>query len=389
MSDIKYWVWYSLIAGVATRNDDILTAFPDPEKLYKAGENEIVSSGGVSAARLKRILSTPIEKAEEIVETCKRNGWHIITPESADYPDDLRRLIDMPIVLYVDGDLSCVNKGIAIGVVGTRKPGSESIAIATKISAQAAAAGAVIVSGGALGIDSAAHEGALLAKGKTVCVLGCGLGTDYLRENEPLRREISKSGAVVTEYAPMARASIYSFPARNRIISGMSKGVLVVEAGEKSGSLITARRAAEQGKEVYAIPGSVLSTAYTGANKLITDGARAVVDAEDILKPYSVMYPDIINLKKIEEISEKFRLPEAAEPKEVKKSGPPKEKKELAGDYGKNIETVYALFGSEPLHPDEISLISGMPLSEVISALFKLELEGYIKQTDGKNYVLK
>ena len=389
MSDIKYWVWYSLIAGVATRNDDILTAFPDPEKLYKAGENEIVSSGGVSAARLKKILSTPIEKAEEIVETCKRNGWHIITPESADYPDDLRRLIDMPIVLYVDGDLSCVNKGIAIGVVGTRKPGSESIAIATKISAQAAAAGAVIVSGGALGIDSAAHEGALLAKGKTVCVLGCGLGTDYLRENEPLRREISKSGAVVTEYAPMARASIYSFPARNRIISGMSKGVLVVEAGEKSGSLITARRAAEQGKEVYAIPGSVLSTAYTGANKLKTDGARAVVDAEDILKPYSVMYPDIINLKKIEEISEKFRLPEAAEPKEVKKSGPPKEKKELAGDYGKNIETVYALFGSEPLHPDEISLISGMPLSEVISALFKLELEGYIKQTDGKNYVLK
>lgn len=389
MSDIKYWVWYSLIAGVATRNDDILTAFPDPEKLYKAGENEIVSSGGVSAARLKKILSTPIEKAEEIVETCKRNGWHIITPESADYPDDLRRLIDMPIVLYVDGDLSCVNKGIAIGVVGTRKPGSESIAIATKISAQAAAAGAVIVSGGALGIDSAAHEGALLAKGKTVCVLGCGLGTDYLRENEPLRREISKSGAVVTEYAPMARASIYSFPARNRIISGMSKGVLVVEAGEKSGSLITARRAAEQGKEVYAIPGSVLSTAYTGANKLITDGAKAVASAEDILKPYSVMYPDIINLKKIEEISEKFRLPEAAEPKEVKKSGPPKEKKELAGDYGKNIETVYALFGSEPLHPDEISLISGMPLSEVISALFKLELEGYIKQTDGKNYVLK
>lgn len=389
MSDIKYWVWYSLIAGVATRNDDILTAFPDPEKIYNAGENEIVSSGGVSAARLKKILSTPIEKAEEIVETCKRNGWHIITPESADYPDDLRRLIDMPIVLYVDGDLSCVNKGIAIGVVGTRKPGSESIAIATKISAQAAAAGAVIVSGGALGIDSAAHEGALLAKGKTVCVLGCGLGTDYLRENEPLRREISKSGAVVTEYAPMARASIYSFPARNRIISGMSKGVLVVEAGEKSGSLITARRAAEQGKEVYAIPGSVLSTAYTGANKLITDGAKAVASAEDILKPYSVMYPDIINLKKIEEISEKFRLPEAAEPKEVKKSGPPKEKKELAGDYGKNIETVYALFGSEPLHPDEISLISGMPLSEVISALFKLELEGYIKQTDGKNYVLK
>lgn len=389
MSDIKYWVWYSLVAGVATRNDDILSAFPDPEKLYSAGHNEIVNSGAVNSPRLKRILSTPISKAEEIVETCKRNGWHILSPESEDYPDDLRKLNDMPIVLYVDGDLSCVNKGVAIGVVGTRKPGNESIAIATKFSAQAAAAGAVIVSGGALGIDSAAHEGALLAKGKTVCVLGCGLGTDYLRENEPLRREISKSGAVVTEYVPFAKASIYSFPSRNRIISGMSKGVLVVEAGEKSGSLITARRAAEQGKEVYAIPGSVLSTAYTGANKLINDGARAVSSVEDMLRPYSVMYPDIINLKKIEEISEKFKIPEVEEIQEKKKAEPPKEKKPLAEGFGKTVETVYALFGNEPLHPDEISLMSGLPFSEVVSALFKLEFEDYIKQTDGKNYVLK
>ena len=388
MSDIKYWVWYSLVAGVATRNDDILTAFPDPEKLYKAGENEIVGSGAVSPSRLRRILSTPIEKAEEIVEVCNKNGWHIISPESVDYPDDLRKLTDMPIVLYADGDLSCINKGIAIGVVGTRKPSYESIEIATKISAQAAAAGAVIVSGGALGIDTAAHEGALLAKGKTVCVLGCGLGFDYLKDNEALRREISKSGAVVTEYVPFARASIYSFPARNRIISGMSKGVLVVEAGEKSGSLITARRAAEQGKEVYAIPGSVLSTAYTGANKLITDGARAVANAEDMLKPYSIMYPDIINLKKIDEIPDELKMPKAEKPKEKKKTEPPKEKKPLAAGYGKTVETIYEIIGNEPIHPDEISLMSGLPVSSVIAALFKLEVEDYVKQTDGKNYVL-
>ncbi len=389
MSDIKYWVWYSLVVGAGKRNDEILSAFPDPEKLYKAGQNEVMTSGVVAPKLRERIFSTPIEKAEEIVETCKANGWHILSPESEDYPDGLRKLIDMPLVLYVNGDLSCVNKGIPIGVVGTRKPSYESVAIATKISAEMAAAGAVVVSGGALGIDTAAHEGAILAKGKTVCVLGCGLGTNYLMENEPMRRDISKNGAVVTEYPPFAKASIYTFPTRNRIISGMSKGVLVVEAGEKSGSLITANRAAEQGKEVYAIPGNVLSSAYTGANRLIRDGAKSVSCAEDLLKPYSVMYPELINLKKIAEISDKFKLPEAQQPQEKKKAEPPVIKRELAQDYGKNIETVYSLFGNEPLHPDEISLITGLPLSAVISALFKLEVEDYIKQTDGKNYVLK
>ncbi len=388
MSDIKYWVWYSLVVGAGKRNDEILSAFPDPEELYISDQNKVLGSGVVGKNLREKIFSTPIEKAEKIVETCKANGWNILSPESEDYPDDLRKLIDMPLVLYVDGDLSCVNKGIPIGVVGTRKPSYESIGIATGISAEMAAAGAVVVSGGALGIDTAAHNGALLANGKTVCVLGCGLGTNYLMENEPMRREISKSGAVVTEYPPFEKATVYTFPSRNRIISGMSKGVLVVEAGEKSGSLITARRAAEQGKEVYAIPGNVLSSAYTGANRLIRDGARAVASAEELLKPYSVMYPELINLEKINEISEKFRLPEVQQPQEKKKSEPPVIKRALAEDYGKNIETVYAVFGNEPLHPDEISLMCGLPLSAVISALFKLEVEDYIKQTDGKNYVL-
>ena len=385
MTDVKYWVWYSLVLGAAARIDDIICAYPDPQKLYEASKNEMVLSGVITQKVMRRIAETPMKNAENIVEICKKNGWSILTPDSEKYPCELRRLTDMPLVLYVDGDVSCLDSEVAIGIVGTRKPSGESIDIAMKISAQAAAAGAVVVSGGALGIDSAAHEGALLAKGKTVCVLGCGLGTDYLRENEALRRQISKSGALVTEYPPFTPASRYTFPARNRIISGLSKGVLVVEAGEKSGSLITARRASEQGKEVYAIPGSVLSTAYTGANKLIRDGAKAVSNAEDILIPYSVMYPDIINLKKIAELPEEFRI---VKPPGEKKE-PPKEKKQLAGSIPPEAAAVYEFFGGSPLHPNEISAMSGMPLSTVISALFKLEVEDYIVQTDGKNYELK
>lgn len=388
MTDVKYWVWYSLAVGAAQRNDDILSAFPDPQELYEASEIKRLLSGVITQTRMQRIAATSMKNAENIVDICKRNGWSIVTPDSEEYPDELRRLIDMPLVLYVDGDVSCLNSDVAIGVVGTRKPGGESVDIAKKISAQAAAAGAVIVSGGALGIDSAAHEGALLAKGRTVCVLGCGLGTDYLRENEALRREISKSGALVTEYPPFTPASRYTFPARNRIISGLSKGVLVVEAGEKSGSLITATKASEQGKEVYAIPGSVLSTAYTGANKLIRDGAKAVSNAEDILIPYSVMYPDIINLKKITELPEELRIAKPLEPKPEEKKEPPKEKKPLTGNIPSEAAAVYEFFGDSPLHPDEISSMSGMPLSTVISALFKLEVEDYIVQTDGKKYAL-
>lgn len=389
MTDVKYWVWYSLVLGAAARIDDIICAYPDPRMLYEASRQDMMLSGVLTQKIMQRIAETPMKNAENIVEICKKNGWSILTPDSEEYPSELRRLPDMPLVLYVDGDVSCLDSEVAIGVVGTRKPSGESVDIAMKISAQVAAAGAVIVSGGALGIDSAAHEGALLVKGKTVCVLGCGLGTDYLRENEALRRQISKSGALVTEYPPFTPASRYTFPARNRIISGLSKGVLVVEAGEKSGSLITARRASEQGKEVYAIPGSVLSTAYTGANKLIRDGAKAVSAAEDILIPYSVMYPDSINLKKIDVLPEDFRVAKSSGIKiSTEKKELPKKKKPLAGNIPSEAAAVYEFFGDSPLHPNEISAMSGMPLSAVISALFKLEVEDYIVQTDGKNYAL-
>lgn len=378
----KYWVWLSLALGPSTRNDAILSAYPDPEKLYFSTEKERIISGAFTKRQLEKIANAKLEDAEKIVATCEKYGWQIVTPDDRNYPAGLRKLIDMPVVLYVDGDISCLRGKVIIAVVGTRKPCDESVAIARRISSDLSKAGAVVVSGGALGIDSAAHEAALESGGKTVCVLGCGLGSDYLRDNEPLRREVSRNGALVTEYPPMTGASRATFPARNRIISGMSHGVLVVEAGEKSGSLITANRASEQARDVFAIPGSIITSAYTGANALIRDGAKAVSGARDILASYAVIYPDRLNLDAIgnEPVEVRFTVREV-KPKSVAK-------RSVTG-LDPDSAAVYDLFGEEPLHPDDICAMSGLPLSRVITALMNLQIIGYLESDGGKNYRIK
>ncbi len=377
----KYWIWLSTALGTAARTDEILCAFDRPHKLFESTEKERVFAGVFTRSQLISLKNPKLDTALSAISVCEKNGWNILTPDDEDYPESLSMLYNQPLVLYVDGDINCIKDKVAIGVVGTRQPCYESVAITRKISAELAAAGAVTVSGGALGIDSAAHEGTLDAGGKTVCVMGCGLGTRYLVENEPMRRRIRQNGAIVTEYAPFASASRYSFPQRNRIISGLSDAVLVVEAGERSGSLITANCAAEQGKEVFAIPGSVLSTAYTGANKLISTGtAKAATCAKDILLPYSIMYPDRINL------GAAGNLP--VEPT-VKKENPAPAKKECPSGLDPDEQAVYNLFGEDVLHFNDICAMSAIPPSKLIMILMELTLNDYIEELDGKNYTLK
>lgn len=379
MNGKKYWIWLSAVLGAGARVDEILAAYSDPEKIFEATETERAVSGVFTRRQLQKMSETKLSDAENVIAICKRNGWNIAVPTDTVYPAGLRRLPDRPLVLYSQGDISCLRGRVIVGVVGTRKPSYESIAVARRISGDLAAAGVVVVSGGALGIDSAAHEGALGKEGKTVCVLGCGLGTDYLMANEALRREISKSGAVVTEYPPFTEASRYTFPERNRIISGMSHGLLVVEAGAKSGSLITAKRANEQGRDVFAIPGSVLISAYTGVNSLIKDGAKAVTSAKDILETYAAMYPDRLDLSAVEE------KPVEADPKPEKK----KPQRKLSSGMGGDADIILNLFGDEPMHPDDLCAKSGLPMSKVITALLKLEIGDLIERIDGKRYILK
>ncbi len=380
MSEAKYWVWLSEALGAGARVDEIFGAFSSPRSIYEAGRTERAVSGVFSKAKLDRLDNTKLSDAETHIEICRKNGWKIYTPDDGDFPDDLRNLTDMPLVLYCDGDLSRIKDRLAVGVVGTRNPTYDSVAIARQFSADMAKCGAVVVSGGALGIDSAAHEGALEAGGTTVCVLGCGLGTKYLMQNEPMRREIAKSGAVISEYPPLSPASVRTFPVRNRIISGLSKGVLVVEAGEKSGSLITANAAIEQGREVFAVPGSILNSSYKGANTLIRDGATAVTCAEDILKTFEYMYPGSLDLS-----GNSGKLPEGEKRRGDKKVN---SRKPLPADYDADAAKVYNLLSHEPLHSDEICAETNLPPSKVMGILTQLELDGFAEQTEGKNYIL-
>ena len=381
MSERKYWVWLSLVMGAGARTDELFCAFKNPQEVYETEYAKRKLTGVFTPKQLERSEATKLSDAENIISVCEKNGWGVLTPDMKEYPAGLRKLVDFPLVLYVDGDITCVRGKVMIGVVGTRKPCNESIAIARKICTGLASAGAVVVSGGALGIDRAAHESSMEAGGKTVCVLGCGLGTRYLLENEAMRRDITRNGAVISEFPPFSEASRITFPIRNRIISGISHGVLVVEAGAKSGSLITAGCAVDQGREVFSIPGSVLTTAYTGANNLIRDGAKAVSCARDILESYAVMYPDRLDMSKVDSLPD-------YESVKVKPTEPIPVKKEMPEGLDPNAKMIYGLFGSEPLHPDDIAAETSLPMPKVISALMMLEINGLIKQTNGKNYIL-
>lgn len=368
----KYWVWLSVILGAGARTDEVFSAFRTPLEVYETSEKDRMISGIVSKSQSDRISSFTLEDAEKIVSECERKGWNIVTPEDTEYPAGLRKLRDMPLVLYVDGDISCLKGKVMIGVVGTRKPGLEGLKVAREICTDLSAAGAVIVSGGALGIDSAAHESAVYAGGKTVCVLGCGLGTKYLMENEALRRDVSRNGALVSEYPPYAPASRYTFPARNRIISGMSHGVLVVEAGERSGSLITAKAAMEQGRTVFAVPGNILISAYTGANRLISEGAQAVMNAKDILTPFAEIYPDRLNLGLIGTI----------------KYGESNIIKATPSGLDPDMEKVFNSLGKTPVHFDEIIAATGLSNAKAVTAIMQLELMDYVSETESKKYII-
>lgn len=382
MLDKAYWVWLSLALGAGARVQEVLQAYPDARAVYEAEETDRRLSGVFTPGQIKRLAETKAERAVAVLNDCKRNGWGCITYGESEYPTLLRRLPDAPLVLYVWGSLDCVEGQLCFGIVGTREPAPESVCIARKISAELSQAGAVIVSGGALGIDSAAHEGALLANGKTIAVLGCGLGERYLMANAALRNDISKNGAVISEFPPFTGASKSSFPIRNRIISGISRGILVVEAGEKSGSIITASCAAEQGRDVFAVPGNIVTSAYAGANKLIRDGAHAVSGAQDILAEYAVLYPGKLNAEAV-----KMNL-QANRPKE-KPAAFPAVKRELPQSFSQSARKIYSFFGDAPLYPGELAAMASMGVSEVIACLTDLEIEDYIISVSGGRYQLK
>ncbi|HIZ16049.1 MAG TPA: DNA-processing protein DprA [Firmicutes bacterium] len=297
MDNKIYYIWMQKVLGVASRKArEVLDYFGSAEKFAKSGEKERRLSGLFNQREIVRIGNTPIEYAEDVINKCEKTNQQIITCDDVRYPVRLTRLIDAPLVIYVLGTLPTIDDEVAVAVVGTRSATPYGHKTAFRLSYRLAECGALIVSGGAVGIDSEAHRGALQAGGRTIAVLGCGIDYPYLSANAELRKMISEHGALVSEYPPGTPPSKTSFPIRNRLISGLALGTVVVEASIKSGSLITADHALNQGKDVFAVPGNIMSAAYAGSNRLLRDGAKPVFSAADILSEYTSQYPHKINM---------------------------------------------------------------------------------------------
>lgn len=294
MDKKAYWLWLQEALGAGAVTDEITAVFPSPEEMYSRGEIEWRLSGVLTNRQIEKLKQCSPEKAQGIVDVCYNNGWTVLTPDDEDYPPKLRSLRNMPLALFVRGDIKRVTQRVCIAVVGTRKASFQGSYLAHRYAAALAYSGICVVSGAAMGIDSCAHNGALDSGGVTAAVLGCGFGYKYLMENEYLRDCVAQSGALITEFPPGFPSSARTFPIRNRIISGLCDATIVIEAGVKSGSLITANCAIEQGRDVFAPPGDVFNSSYAGANRLIRDGARPLLSIYDLITEYSVRYPDKI-----------------------------------------------------------------------------------------------
>lgn len=294
----KYWIWLQNALGYSAKLSKIIDEFSSAKDLYNAGEIEWRMSTSLTEKQVQKLITCDLNQSEEVIFSCNDNNWQIIDYDDSRYPNRLKQIIDPPAVLYACGELPDIDNLVAIGIVGTRKASEYAVKATHILSKGITEAGALVVSGGALGIDTYAHKGAISAGGKTVAVLGNGLGANYLKQNEALRRIISQNGALVTEFQPFTPATKITFPLRNRIISGLSLGVVVVEAGVKSGSLITANLAINQNRDVYAVPSSIMASEFAGTNKLIADGAKIALDPISILQDYAADY-DTIDLSKV------------------------------------------------------------------------------------------
>ncbi|MGN0536282.1 MAG: DNA-processing protein DprA [Eubacterium sp.] len=394
--NLKYWLWLQRALGEGAHINKIIEDFGSAKALYDANILEWRMSTALTAKQVNKLEETDINSVNEIIYTCRENNWQIIDYDDKSYPKMLKEIVNPPAVLYVDGELPDFDKYASMAIVGTRNAGDYAVKVTHIMSRGVADAGAVVVSGGALGVDTAAHRGALVSGGKTVAVLGCGFGTNYLNENRQLRDTIKQNGALVTEYPPYTRASRTTFPMRNRIISGLSLGVLVVEAGVKSGSLITANLALEQGRDVYAVPASVLSLDFAGTNKLIDDGATVVTKPVQLVEPYAYRF-DTLDTSKVKTVDEyvygfsdkNANIPKTAEPdfnegNQSRKERLSREKQaqNLSGDADKVFRCLEDSFS----HIDIITEKTGLSTGSVVSALTQLEIMGLAESASGKRY---
>ena len=310
MSKNLYWIWLSLRIGAGKGGFvELLSHFGSPENIYSADTAELLPfKNGNKDPRIDALLDKNLDKAYNIEKYCASKHIEILKYGERGYPALLMNLKKPPVILYAKGNIKDLDKRVCVGVVGTRKLTEYGRQSAYKIGYELASAGAVVVSGLALGIDSVAACGALDARGKTIAVLGSGVDHIYPASHKKLADEIVKNGLLVSEYPPLEGPTKISFPTRNRIISGMSQGTLVVEANMRSGALITAKDAILQGRHVYALPGNINNPNSNGTNALIKDGAIPVTCAADILENYRYIYRGTLDMAAIARADKRSEL---------------------------------------------------------------------------------
>ena len=357
----KYWIALNLVLAENLKAaKKIVDRFPTIADAFKAGSREFIALGIEKETAL--VLTSPkiLDQACREIERLERKNIFVLTYEDTNYPEYLREIFDPPFVLYCAGNVKAL-KGPAVSIVGARKTSAYGRAVAEKLARELASRGIVIVSGLARGVDSIAHWGALEG-GITVAVLGSGLENIYPRENRALFGKIVEKGAVVSEFPLKSPALAYHFPIRNRIISGLSLAIIVVEASRRSGSLISARLALEQNREVMAVPGNITSELSQGTNWLIKAGAKPVESWEDVAEEL----PSPIKEHLLSQ-------------KEDKKEKPP--------SMSAQEKEVYELLKPDSLtHIDEVIEETEFSVSEILSTLLGLELKGLALQRPGKYF---
>jgi DNA processing protein len=381
-----HWLALTLVPGLGTRTSGkLLERFRTPQAIFRASRTEL-EAAGVSGAVAQSIASgCTFEDAAAQQQKMKDSGAVLIALSDPRYPPALREIYDPPVLLFARGRVELL-QSIMLGVVGTRRPTPYGLAAAERLSADLAHAGMTIVSGMARGIDSAAHKGVLAAGGDTIAVFGCGVDIIYPSENRKLAGELAAKGLVLSEFPMGTTAFPQNFPIRNRIISGMSVGVLVVEGAQYSGSAITAKLAMDQGREVFAVPGNITSKLSWGPNLLIKQGAKLVQDWNDVIAEL----PAESRRHLIDRGKQRILAEGGSEVAVATSAG---DRSSLVNSLGPEIGPVArraldALQVDAPVHLDDLlETVQDTSTSELIAALFELEMLGLIRQLPGKNFV--
>ena len=370
-----FWLALTRIDGLGIRGcHKLIQHFGSPQAAYMASLTELESCGVPARVAQAIFAQAALKDAEREIQEVAKADCELVAYDDGAYPPLLKQIPDAPLLLYVRGDVKVLSQ-YAVAVVGSRRPSAYGSSVAHRLAHDLAQRQLVVVSGLARGVDSAAHRGALEAKGKTVAVMGSGIDIMYPRENKKLADEIAKSGAVISEFPLGTGPTPENFPIRNRIISGLSLGVVVVEAAEYSGSLITARLALEQNREVFAVPGNITSAQSFGPNHLIKQGAKLVDQWMDVIEEFTAE----VRMQLLPPMETSDGEPMGAQAATLFEAS-------LTPDQKAVFETLRV---DQTSFVDEIVGAAEIPHPRVLAALLQLEMNGLIRQLPGKNFIRK